>query len=327
MENHASLKTAPIYLDAAVPLVQPDPRTIGLQVENLKKGAVNAVCATVASIENARETVARLGRWYSYLRSADCPFTLTTTVQEVRAAVRAGRIALLLHFQGTEPLEDDLNLLDLYHVLGVRIIQLTYNARCRVGDGCTETHDGGLSDFGRQAIERMGELGMVIDLAHVGVRTSLEAIEQARGPVIVSHANARALCDNPRNLTDEQIRAVAATGGVIGACAFPAFVSRKPDPSLEDLLNHVDYLRDLVGVKHIGFGADYADETEEDYEYYGYDPRVYPRPPWVYPQGLRGFADIPNLAAGLRRRGYSEQETAGILGENFLRVFEQVWRE
>lgn len=325
MQSEVPDPTRQVWLDAAAPLVQPDPRCIREQVDNLVKGSVSAVCATVASIESASETFACLGLWRHHLRSENSPFALATTVRDVRAAVLAGKIALLLHFQGTEPLENDLNLLDLYHALGIRIIQLTYNARCRVGDGCTETHDGGLSDFGRRALDRMQQLGIVIDLAHAGVRTSLEAAAQARGPVIVSHANARALCDNPRNLSDEQIRAVAATGGVIGVCAFPAFVRREATPSLEDLLDHVDYLRSLVGVAHIGFGADYADEDEEDYDYYGYDPRVYPRPPWIYPQGLQGFADMPNLAAGLRRRGYSEAEIRGIMGENFLRVFEQVW--
>ncbi len=314
-----------IMLDAAAPLIQPDPRTIADQIENMRRGCMNVACPTVASIEDSCATFERLGRWHHYLNTKDCPFALATTASQTRNAVKEGKIALLLHFQGTEPIEDDLNLIDLYFACGVRIMQITYNARCRVGDGCTETHDGGLSDFGRQAIERMQQLGIVIDLAHVGVRTSLEAIQSARAPVIVSHANARAVCDSPRNLTDEQIRAVAGTGGVIGVCAFPAFVSKKARPTLEDLLDHVDYFRDLVGVEHIGFGADYANENEEDYEYFGYDPRVYPKPPWLYPQGLEGFADMPNLISGLRRRGYKEKAIAGIAGENFLRVFEQVW--
>jgi membrane dipeptidase len=154
----------------------------------------------------------------------------------------------------------------------------------------------------------------------------MQRVDAASGkPVIAGHANARKVCDSLRNLSDELIKAIAATGGAIGMCAFPAFVSKKPVPTLEDLLDHVDYISGLVGVEHVGIGTDFAQENEDDYEYFGYDERVYPHPPWVYPRGLRGFADFPNITAGLKKRGYNDDQVTGILGENFLRVFEKVW--
>lgn len=312
-----------ICLDAAAPLVQP--RGLEVQLAALRAGRVDAVLATVASIEDSRYAVGRLGRWLSTAQAGSSAFRLATTVADVRAAKGAGEVAVVLHLQGGAPIEDDLDLLDVYHRLGVRVVQLTYNYRNLLGDGCLETADGGLSAFGRRALRRLVELGIVIDVSHVGVRTSLDAIEAAEGPVVATHANARALCDSPRNLTDGQIRMLADSGGVIGLCAFPAFLTTGERPSLEHLLDHAEYIAGLVGPEHVGVGLDFADEDEEDFDYYGYDERYYPRPPWVFPKGIGGFGEFQNLRAGLEARGFSGSEVAGILGENFLRVFASVW--
>lgn len=310
-------------LDAAAPLIEP--RHLRNHFAALVSGGVDAVLATVASLESCRTAVEQLGHWLELERSQSFPICLATTVAAIRKAKHEGMTAIILHFQGANPIEMSVDLLNVYHQLGVRVMQLTYNARNFLGDGCLEPDAAGLSSFGRQALHRMGDLGMVVDLAHVGVRSSLEAIELVKGPVIVSHANARALCDSPRNLTDEQIRAVAASGGVIGLCAFPSFVSPVARPTIDHLLDHADYLCELVGPEHVGVGLDFADEDEDDYEYFGYDERYYPRPPWIYPEGIRSFADVPNIAIGLKERGYADEQIRGILGENFLRVFETVW--
>lgn len=313
-----------LCLDASAPLITP--QRLPKHLKEMQNGGIDAVLATVASIEHCQFAVEQLGQWLALERTQQVPFRLARTVADIREAKLEKQLAVILHFQGTSPLESSLHLLDAYHTLGVRVIQLTYNMRHLSGDGCLEPRNAGLSSFGRQVIRRMVELGIVIDLAHGGIRTSLEAIEEAGGPVIVSHANARALCDSPRNLTDEQIRAVAASGGVIGLCAFPSFVSLQAEPTLDLLLQHTEYLSELVGPEHVGLGFDFAEEDEEDYEYYGYDERFYPRPPWIWPTNVCGFADAPNITAGLLARGFTEEHIAGILGENFLRVFKTVWK-
>jgi membrane dipeptidase len=281
---------------------------------------------TVASLEDCRWTVGVLADWHHLNSFGQVPIRLATTAADFRQAKRDGVLAIGLHFQGGNPIEADLDLIDAFHVLGVRVFQLTYNARNYIGDGCLEVDNAGLSQFGRKVIRRLDERRLVIDISHVGVRTSLEAIDLASRPVVATHANTRAVCESPRNLTDEQIRAVAASGGVIGLCGFPAFVSHGSPPTLEELIDHADYISELVGPQHVGLGLDFAIEDEGDYEYYGYDPRYYPRPPWTWPTGLDGFfTDAPNITAALRRRGYGDAEVRGILGENFLRVFEHVW--
>jgi membrane dipeptidase len=122
------------------------------------------------------------------------------------------------------------------------------------------------------------------------------------------------------------MRCLADSGGVIGLCAFPAFVTSAERPTIDHLADHAVYMADLVGPQHIGIGLDFSEETDDEYDYYGYDPSWYPRPPWVYPERIRGFSQFQNLRPTLERRGFDATEIAGILGGNFLRVFDTVWR-
>jgi membrane dipeptidase len=320
----AGLHERALYLDTAAPLI--DPRSLPRYLPELKRGGVDAILTTVASIEDCRYAVGVLAKWHQLEHAGEYPIRLATTAADFRQAKQDGVLAIGLHFQGGNPIEADLDLIDAFHALGVRVFQLTYNARNFIGDGCLEEANAGLSTFGRKVVHRLDERKIAIDISHVGERTSLEAIEVASGPVVATHANARALCDSPRNLTDEQIRAVAASGGVIGLCGFPAFVSSSSPPTLGHLIDHADYISQLVGPQHVGLGLDFAIEDEEDYVYFGYDPRYYPMPPWTWPTGLdEFFLDAPNITAALKRRGYADTEVRGILGENFLRVFEQIW--
>jgi membrane dipeptidase len=314
-----------LAFDATVPSVSPRPRLLRAAVGELRAGGVDAIAVTISSIEGTRPTIDVIGHWLEILRSGAFPLSLATSVADVRAAQQAGQVAVLFHCQGINPIENDPDLINVFHALGVRIMQLTYNARNLAGDGCTESRDGGLSDFGRRIIRRLNDLRIVMDLSHCGERTSFEAISASRQPVVVTHANARALRDSPRNLSDELIRAVAKQGGVIGACGFPAFLTGEPQPTIEHFLDHIDYLCRVAGPEHVGLGLDYSQENEDDYVYYSYDSRVYPPPPWEYPAGIRGFADMPNITSGLVRRGYTDEQVRGILSENFLRVFGTVW--
>jgi membrane dipeptidase len=208
-----------------------------------------------------------------------------------------------------------------------------------VGDGCEEADDAGLSAFGRQVIREMNRVGMVVDLSHTGHRTTMEAMEASTAPCIFSHANARAVHPSRRNITDAQIDAVAAAGGVIGLNGFPAFVSRRRRPTLDDLLRHADHIAERVGVDHLSVGIDYyqgqwpfADARKARALYAErlaqgrWRPESYPPPPWRYPAGIEVPSKLPALTAGLRRRGYSERDVRKILGENLLRVFRRVWK-
>jgi membrane dipeptidase len=315
--------TPAICLDAAAPGVIV--RGIGSHHERLRQGGVDAVLATVAAIEPPEQTLLALGRWWSAHHAGEDPVAVATTATEIRTAVAEGKTAVVLHFQGTTPLAADVDMVDAYHRLGVRVMQLTYNYRVAAGDGCLEPSDAGLSEFGRKVVRRLERLSMLPDVSHAGERTARDVLRVADGPVIASHANARAICDSPRNLSDAVIDEVAASGGVIGVCAFPAFVASEGVPTISMLVDHVAYIADRIGIDRVGIGLDFADEDEEDYDYFGYDPRYYPRPPWTWPEGLTWWEDVRNLRPALAQRGFAEHEIDGVLGENFMRLFAQVW--
>jgi membrane dipeptidase len=237
--------------------------------------------------------------------------------------VIAGGIDAVLTSAGA--IEDFRTTINVFQAAGLRVMQLTYNSRNRLGDGCFEPSDAGLSKFGRKVIKRMEDLTMAVDLSHAGARTALQATEAATRPLVVTHANARALLDTPRNISDDLIRAVAASGGAIGVCAAPFFLSRGKPATLDMLIDHIAYIADLVGIGHVGIGFDFAEEDADDYVYFGYDERYIPMPPWSFPIGIASHAEAGNVASALKARGFAKEEITGVLGENFLAVFKRIW--
>jgi membrane dipeptidase len=302
-------------------------------------GGVTAAAPSLASTQDSREAMRAIATWLRRIEGSADRFRLVTRADDIVAAKREKRLGIIFHFQGADPIEDDLGLLHVYHRLGVRIIQLTYNRKNRVGDGCEERTDAGLSRYGVALIREMNRLGIVVDCSHTGVRTTLETMEISTAPVVFTHANARAVHPSARNLTDEQIRAVARTGGVIGMVGFPGFVSPNPRPTMDQFIRHFDYIASLVGPQHLGLGLDYFDgmvgvatDAEAQAAYQDavdrgvWEPANYPPPPYHYPAGLEMPDGFPRLTEALVARGYADADIEGILGGNFLRVFRQVWQ-
>jgi len=249
---------------------------------------------------------------------------LATTASELRRGGEPDTTTLLLGLEGAEPLQDDVTLLDAYHRLGVRLLTLTHSRRNQVGDGSTlgparSGQPSGLSAFGVEVVERSNELGVVLDLSHLNEPGFRDALEFSEGPVVASHSNCRALTDTPRNLTDDQLRAVADRDGVVGAVAVAPFVDAS-DPTLEAFVDHVEHAVDVAGVEHVGLGFDY-------YEYvlqYLSESERARLPDHRRIEGLEDDRSVGNLAPALLERGFSRREVELLYGENFLRVFEAV---
>lgn len=253
-------------------------------------------------------------------------------------AKAAGRVGVIFGFQNAAPIGRDLGRLETLWRLGLRVLQLTYNERNLYADGCLEPEDGGLSRLGRDLIREVNRLGVVLDLSHVGRRSSLEAIEASSAPPIISHANPYRLAPNPRNITDEQARAVASTGGVVGVCGWGPICWRGGDtpPGVADFVDHIDYYVDLVGIDHVGFGTDspagglgtvaahaaqinalYPEVTKAFVDRFGSGLQI------RYPVAVWGLTAV---TAELSRRGYRREDVGKVMGGNFLRVFQAVWR-
>lgn len=304
----------------------------------LKSVGVNATNYTVAATtltggqviqDNFVTACNRIGHWYRILDECRDVAALATSLQEMYEIQKSDRIAIFFGFQNGSPIEENLDYLDIFHRLGVRFVQLTYNARNFIGNGCGEK-DSGLSQFGSRAVKRMNELGMVVDLSHCGDQTTLDAIEVSEKPVLFTHANVRSLANTPRNKTDDQIRLLAQKGGVMGVKSMLGDTITKAarDTTVADLVDHIDYIANLVGIEHVAIGTDFAGTTSTS-ERTGINEMVQvirSQFSGTYlgersaPLGIRSIEDLPNITRELVRRGYTDADIKKVLGENWIRV-------
>lgn len=323
-----------ILIDAVCPLLQ-----AMTKVDDYAKGGFTAVAPTVGAWNGSGEALRSIGAWYKMIRDRD-DLMLIRTSADIRTAKATGKTGIILHFQGTGPIEDSLDLIDAYRGLGVGVMQLAYNIKNRVGDGCEERTDSGLSRFGVQVVERMNKAKMIVDCSHTGHQTTYDAIEHSSAPVMISHANARAVYDSPRNLPDELIRAIGDNGGTIGIVGFPGFVSGDQRPSIDQFIDHMVYIADKIGIDRVTLGIDYYLGQEPYMELEAaktaYDARLadntwsqkaYPPPPHFYPSGIETPDRMPALTEALLRRGFTEVEILKVYGENLIRMYETVWGE
>lgn len=211
-------------------------------IERIHRGGATAVNATIAAWHNPEDTLDMIGRMIQQVDRHSSIAMLVRSTSDIHAAKAAGKTGYILGFQDTNPISDKLSLLRAYHVLGVRIIQLTYNFENRVGFGCQAPEDRGLTAFGREVVAEMNHLGILIDLSHCGQRTTLDAVDRSEKPVAITHSNAAAQFPHPRNKTDEALKACAARGGVIGALSFPAMLTPNLPATVDDYVGAIDFL-------------------------------------------------------------------------------------
>ncbi len=331
--NAAKLHRDAIVIDATCPLAR-----IHKYVDWYREGGATAIAPTITGASgSARTGFAQIGGWHRYVRDRDDTL-IVRRAADIERAKADGKLGLILHCQGTALIEDEIDLVDSYYEAGLRIVQLCYNTKNLVGDGASERTDAGLSHFGVRLIDRLNTLGMLVDCSHTGHRTSMEAVEVSNAPVIISHANARAVQDNGRNVSDELIRAIAASGGVVGTVGFPAFLTWDGQPTLDQFIDDIAYKADLVGIDHTGIGIDYYEgqyPIEDDeaaaaryrnrLETGQWRAEEYPPPPYKFPAGIETPRTLPALTERLLERGFSEDDIRKIWGLNFIRVYRAVW--
>lgn len=272
-----------------------------------------------------------LAGWNGFIARNANLFALVDRAADLDRAREQKKIAVIMGLQNAEQFYavDDVK---TFHQLGLRCAQLTYNSQNLIGAGATERVDGGLSDFGVKIVAAMNEVGMLVDISHCGDRTTLDAIELAKGPIAITHSNCRALHDHPRLKTDEAIKKLAAKGGVMGITGVRMFVAGKEPTTIEHLVDHIDHVVKLVGIEHVGIGS--------DADLYGYDAMPADqvaalKGAYKASYGFREKIDIDgfnhptktyDLTEALIRRGYGDDHIGLVLGGNFRRLLGQVWR-
>lgn len=300
----------------------------------MRKAGITASHITVSELsDNFSQALKKLLDWHCLVERKESVLAIATVTKDIKDAKKRGKVAVIMGLQNPKPIEDDIGLLKLFYKLGIRVVQLTYQNRSLIGDGCCERTNCGLSKFGVRVIEEMNKLGSLIDLSHCGYRTTMEAIDLSKDPVAFTHAGLYSFCRNPRNKSDEQIKALAGKGGVIGMLTWSRLCEVKDGvrPTVEYYLDFVDYVVKLVGIDHVGIGTDFEPMwTREDFDKFRFD---FPELCGKYEfdtKSIEGFSHIsclPNVTRGLVARGYSDLEILKILGLNFLKLFKRVWRE
>lgn len=278
-----------------------------IDLPRLREGGVDVqVFALFVHPDFAGQGFARVSRLldaFERLDGQDDRLVRVTTVGEIERAWRAGRVAAVLAVENASAIAGDLANLDRLYARGVRMMSLTWNNSNDLADGAVEEVHGGLTPLGRSAVARMQDLGIVVDVSHLSERSFWDVLGAARGPVVATHSNAAGLTPHRRNLTDDQLREIRKGGGVVGVNFYPSFTG---GPGLRHVLDHIDYLVNVMGIDHVALGSDFD----------GFSQAV---------EDLEDVSKLPNLTVGLIERGYVPADIRKILGANALRVFRQVW--
>jgi membrane dipeptidase len=285
------------------------------------KAGFDFVSLTVSVPKNAlAATMRHIAMVKAHIRTRP-GLVFAATADEIVAAKRQGRLALGFHFQGTEPLDGDIELVQSYYDLGVRHMLLAYNLKNAVGDGCVERTDEGLSKYGIRLVKEMNRVGVLVDGSHTGYRTTMEAMEVGEGPFIFSHSNCHAVIPHYRNIKDDQIKACARTGGLVGVNGVNEFLGDLTAAS-ETMFRHLDHIVNLVGIDHAGIGLDYVRDVQAIWDWIQRDRDLWPQvgdEEQPYPAHAQP-EQVAQLAGLMLDHGYTAEDIAKVLGGNFLRV-------
>ncbi|MEZ5923412.1 MAG: membrane dipeptidase [Hyphomicrobiaceae bacterium] len=297
----------------------------------VRQGGLDGLHVTIAYHEDFRETVERLVDWNRHFARHPDLLIPGRTAADIAEARMTNRTAVFFGLQNASPIEDDIGLVEILHRLGVRFMQLTYNNQSLLGAGCYENEDAGITRMGREVIGEMNRVGMAIDMSHSAERTTLEAIELSDRPICISHANPSAWHPVARNKSDDVLKALGETGGMLGFSLYPHHLQGGPACTLDAFTEMVARTADLMGVEHIGMGSDLCQDqpdsvvewmrngrwTKGGVETPGLGMPVFPPPTSWFKSNL----DWDGVAEGLRARGFSAEETGRIMGGNWYDYF------
>jgi membrane dipeptidase len=341
MTRHEDLpnEVADLHANSIIVNGLAQPGNLGMAYAAMADGGITATNLTVAANEGFEEGMLRVEEALRTLddhpRRSELDLVLSST--DIHEAKRNGRAGVLVGFQNADPIEDKLDYLHLFHRLGLRVLQLTYQRRNLLGDGCGESDNAGLSLFGREVVAECNELGILVDLSHVGQKSTLDAIAASEKPVVFSHANSKTINPVIRNKSDDQIRALAEAGGVMGITSISRLISaqgRERASELSEFIEQIEYVAELVGIDHVGVGLDIQEGmTEESFmerrkTFLTQFPELkfggdFPFETY-FVKGLATAANFRSITLGLSERGYSDEDMQKVLGGNFMRVLDAV---
>ena len=313
-----------------------------------EKSGVNIASGTYAGpakMEDAYQiSVNGIANAISIINAIPEKLMLVTTADHIIEAHETGKYGIIFDFQDTTPFGTDLNKVDFFYNLGLRVVQLTYNLRNLVGDGCTEIHKSGLSYFGKELVSKLNDMKMLVDVSHCSEQVGWDSMETSNAPVVITHSSSAAVCKHDRGKGDKLAKAIADNGGFFGVVIIPGFIQNEtPNATLDHWALHIEHLVNVIGIDHVCVGTDkmgpgpgtdslfeYPTEMPETkigaFNWSGFreEHRVSPKYADWKIEGYNDFGDWPNLTIKLAERGFNEEEIRKLLGLNYLRVYKDV---
>jgi membrane dipeptidase len=330
-ETQALINRTVVWDNHSCMPLRPDDESFLPQLKRHKAAGVSLVSLNVSfDLEPPEKAFLMLASFRRWIEAHGEDYVLAGSVADIEQAKRQGKLAVMFDIEGGRAVEAHPGLVEVFYRLGVRWMLFAYNKNNKLGGGCMDD-DTGLTAYGRQIIDEMERVGMVLCCTHVGHRTAREAMEYAKKPVIFSHSNPSAVYLHVRNIPDDLMRMCAAGGGVVNINGVGIFLgvdkNGNADNSTETLVRHIDYAVQLIGPEHVGLGLDYVFDVAELEEYVQKHPEKFPadvRKPGGYRQVEP--ERFPVIAEALLKKGYREADVQGILGHNNLRVAREVWK-
>jgi len=307
-------------------------------VENARGSGITAMNVTVSGGDTLA-SLRRMAPWFANVEQWPDVFRLVRSMDQLRDAKATGRVGIVLGFQDTTPYEGDLSRINMFHDIGVRVVQLTYNVRNLVGDGCLEPGNAGLSAYGHEVVERLNALGSMVDLSHCGKRTTAEGIQASTAPVGITHTGCNAVMRHPRSKDDEELRAAADKGGVVGIYLMP-FLTPGRIPRTDDVIAHIEHALKVCGEDHVGIGSDLSITPIDGSDEYWAAHREFvsgrieagiaapaenPDVLFTVPE-LNSHRRMDLLADALAARGHNNRVIEKVIGGNWVRLCGEVWK-
>jgi membrane dipeptidase len=299
--------------------------------QDMQEGGLTAANCTVSVWEGFQYTVNNVVEMNGLIEENNDLLIKINCTDDIFEAKKQGKTGIMMGFQNAHAYEDKLGYVQIFKDLGVGIVQMCYNTQNLVGTGCYE-RDGGLSDFGREIVAEMNRVGVLIDLSHVGSKTSEEIILASEKAVCYSHCLPSGLKAHPRNKSDEELKFIADHGGFIGVTMFAPFLKNGIESTIKDYVEAITYIVDIAGVDNVGVGTDFTQgHGQAFFEWLTHD-KGYARSltkfgKIVNPEGIRTVGEFPNLTSALLEHGFSAIDVKKIMGENWVRVLKAAWNE
>lgn len=310
-----------------------------------RRSGVTVACGTFSGFDRLgtafEAAVRKIANAHSIATSLTDDMLIVREASDIERAHSEGKRGLVIDFQNTVALGDDLDRIDLFHGLGLRMVQLTYNLQNLAGDGCTETYQGGLTYFGREMVSRLNAAKILVDVSHCSEQVGWDAMDVSSAPVIVSHSSSATVAKHDRGKSDELAKAIADQGGYFGVVVIPGFIRETPGASIADVVKQIEHLVNVCGIDHVGIGTDKAGPGPRtstmvefpdsmpaglsgDFNWSGFRTVEHRQTPEYQMDGFNSFGDWPNITVALAEAGFNEEELRKLLGLNYLRVFRDV---